>query len=114
MTVHNHATIAIDPFELSKHFSELLKNAVYGFCFKLKEHVFATHREIVELRRCSEFVRNEPNRVVHIVAPKHPKQRIFYKKTLMHLGVSCGQINLDTDTLTSADSKDVWLFVAEK
>ena len=114
MTASNYDTASISPVSETNRFSELLKSAIHGFCFNLKEHVLATHREIAVLRRCSEFLHNEPNRVVHIVAPSHHKQIEFFEKTLMHLGVSCGQINLNTGTSIAGGAKDIWLLVAEK
>jgi len=114
MTAINNFSNIIKPINDKNRFSELLKTAIYGFCFRLKEHVLATHREIAELRQCSEFLRNEPNRVVHIMAPSHHKQGDFIEKTLMHLGVSCGQINLNTDSTKTGSEQDIWLLVAER
>ena len=114
MTASNNDTASTSPVNETNRFSELLKSAIHGFCFNLKEHVLATHREIAILRRCSEFLLNEPNRVVHIVASAHYKQIEFIEKTLMHLGVSCGQINLNTATSVAVGAKDIWVLVAEK
>ena len=114
MTASNNRTATVGPLRETARFSKLLKSAIHGVCFNLKEHVLATHREIAILRRCSEFLLNEPNRVVHIVASAHHKQCEFIEKTLMHLKVSCGQINLNTSKSIANSEKDIWLFVAEK
>lgn len=114
MTALNNVPRALYPDNDKNCFSELLKTAIYGFCFSLKEQVLATHREIAELRHCSEFLHNEPNRVVHIVAPSKHKQGDFIEKTLMHLGVSCGQIKLNTDESKTDSKQDIWLLVADR
>lgn len=112
MTASNNNKPTTCSIKETNRFPELLKNAIHGVVFNLKEHVLATHREIALLRQCSEFLHNEPNRVVHIVASRHHKHRKFIEKTLMHLGVSCGQIN--TGTPMADDEKDIWLLVAER
>ena len=95
-------------------FTELVKQALYGISLNIKEKVVATQRELAVLRRCSELVRSHPERVVHIVATAQNNRRSrFVENTLLHLGVSCGQIKLDT--AGRRDTPDsVWLLIANR
>ena len=95
-------------------FTQLVKQALYGISLNIKEKVVATQRELAVLRRCSELVRSHPERVVHIVAAgQNIRRSRFVENTLLHLGVSCGQIKLDT--ASRRDTPDsVWLLIANK
>jgi len=95
-------------------FSTLAKKSVYGICLNIKKHVIATHRELAILRRCAKSLRAEPRQVVHIIAPEQQKQARFIANTLMHFGVSCGQIITNCSQQNSLAPKGVWLLVADK
>jgi len=95
-------------------FSTLAKQSIYGVCLNIKEHVMATHRELAILRRCAKSLCAEPQQVVHVVAPEQQQQARFIANTLMHFGVSCGQIVLNYSQQKTHVPKGVWLLVADK
>lgn len=95
----------------ASHFSELLKNALFGFCLNVKEHVLATHRELAILRQCSDLIHEAPNRRLCIVSSMTKNQTNFIVKTLLHLGVSCGQIEIKQTAHDSITPDGIWLFI---
>jgi len=95
-------------------FSALAKKSVYGICLNIKEHVMATHRELAILRHCAKSLCADPQQVVHVVAPQQQKQVRFIANTLMHFGVSCGQIVMNYSAQKNQVPKGVWLLVADK
>ena len=94
-------------------FTGLLRDSVYGICLKLKQHVLATHRELSILRRCADMLRDPSPRVIHVVASTNQKKTNFIVNTLLHLGVSCGQIKVSAVSVPADEVQDVWLFVTD-
>lgn len=92
-------------------FSELLKNALFGFCLNIKEHVLATHKELAILRQCSKLLHEAPDRRLCIVSSTKQNQTTFIVKTLLHLGVSCGQIEVNQTTHKSMTPDGIWLLI---
>ena len=92
-------------------FSGLVKNCVYGICLNIKKQVLATHKELKILRRCSELVSNKPGRVVYVVTSE-PQKKNFIVNTLLHHGVSCGQVRVDLLQQDECAPEGIWLFVA--
>ena len=117
--------LAVTAYEIvmkDKHNSEqdgvfkgLFRDCVYGICLKLKQHVLATHRELGILRRCAEMLRDEsPSpRMIHVVGMANPQKTNFIVNTLLHLGVSCGQIKVSAVGAPVDGAQDVWLFVTD-
>ncbi|MCG6969758.1 MAG: hypothetical protein LJE85_08340 [Gammaproteobacteria bacterium] len=93
----------------------LFRESVYGICLKLKRHVLATHQELRTLRRCAEMLHDHSQRIVHVVAATSQKKTDFVVNTLMHLGVSCGQIKISAmgAGATADESHNIWLFVTD-
>lgn len=94
--------------------SARLKDAVFGICINVQDPVVATHREIAILRRCSEFLLDKPHRMVSIVSLQKNKRSDFIHKTLLHLGVSCGQIAVDNTLPITTNKQDIWLLVSNR
>ncbi|WP_455208706.1 hypothetical protein [Kaarinaea lacus] len=95
-------------------FSQLAKNALWGFCLNIKEHVIATHQELAILRRCATLACDKPNQVIHVVSGDRTKHTKFIVNTLMHFGVSCGQINVRSGLQNEAAPDGIWLFVENR
>jgi hypothetical protein len=93
---------------------ELFKDCVYGICLNVKDHILATHRELALLRRCSDYLRDNPGRVVHIVAEEKKKHTNFIINTLLHLGVSCGQIDVAKGADVKGLPEGICLYVANQ
>ena len=91
----------------------LFRDSVYGICLKLKRHVLATHQELRTLRRCAEMLQDKSRRIVHVVAATSQKKTDFIVNTLMHLGVSCGQIKISAVGPGTDEAHNVWLFVTD-
>ena len=111
----NYAVHAVDThFTTKRSFSELARLALWGICLNLKEKVVATHSELAILRRCAELVNDKPNQVIHVISPLKTQHTNFIVKTLMHFGVSCGQISVNSTDNNSSDPEGVWLFVENR
>jgi hypothetical protein len=95
-------------------FKGLFRDCVYGICLKLKQHVLATHRELGILRRCADMLQDQSPRTIHVVATADKKKTNFIVNTLLHLGVSCGQIKVSAVNATADKNQDVWLFVTDE
>ena len=110
----NHAAYAVNTQTIARRsFSELAKKALWGIGLNVREQVVATHRELAILRRCAKLVNNEPGQVIHLISPLKTQQTNYIVKTLMHFGVSCGQINVTASASDGSDPEGVWLFVAD-
>lgn len=92
-------------------FSELAQHAIWGAQINPGKQIVATHQEIAMLRQCAEQAAGKPNRIVHVFASIHPTRVSYLVKTLMHLGVSCGNILVNAVSSTDSDPDGVWLFV---
>jgi hypothetical protein len=94
-------------------FSELTEQAVWGAQLNIDKGVIATHQELAMLRQCAEHALHNSDRVVHVISAYTQQQTFYLVKTLMHLGISCGQIivrrPLDNDNCPVG----VWLFVED-
>ena len=64
------------------------------FSFPSSTKIFTTSDELTLLRRCADSIKDQPNRSLKIVAQDCNNKIAFITKTLIHLGVSCGQINM--------------------
>jgi hypothetical protein len=109
----NAITLATDTTANEVEIQGLFRDSVYGICLKLKRHVLATHQELRTLRRCAEMLQDRSRRIVHVVAATSQKKTDFIVNTLMHLGVSCGQIKISAVAPAVAEAHNVWLFVKE-
>ncbi len=58
-------------------------------------HALFTHTDISLLRRCVNALSMAPNRYINVVSPNNDPRTRFVIKTLLHLGVSIGQISLN-------------------
>ena len=54
--------------------------------------IFTTNDELALLRLCAESIKDKPQRSLLIIAKGCKRKIAFINTTLMHLGVSCGQI----------------------
>ena len=95
-------------------FSHLAKNALWGICLNVREHVIATHQELAILRRCATVACEKPDQVIHLVSADKSKQTSFIVNTLIHFGVSCGQINVSPASINETTPKGIWLFVENR
>jgi hypothetical protein len=112
-TAYDNVMKEKDNSEQDGVFKGLFSNCVYGICLKLKQHVLATHRELSILRRCAEMLRDQSPRVIHVVATTNQQKTNFIVNTLLHLGVSCGQIKVSAVGVPVDEAQDVWLFVTD-
>jgi hypothetical protein len=111
---NENATNAIDENVNEVAIKGLLRESVYGICLKLKRHVLATHQELKTLRRCAEMLKDQSQRIVHVVAAAGQQKTDFIVNTLQHLGVSCGQIRISAVGPAADESHNIWLFVTER
>ena len=100
----NHSAPAVN-------FSHLAKSALWGICLNIKEHVIATHQELAILRRCATVACEKPNQVIHVIAANKTKHTNYIVKTLIHFGVSCGQISVQPAAQNEPTPNGIWLFV---
>ena len=92
-------------------FSELTQQAIWGAQLNMGSEVVATHQELVLLRQCAAHVLNRRDHVVHVIS-SYTQQQIYYLvRTLMHFGISCGQIIVRQTADDSSCPDGVWLFV---
>ncbi|KPJ90352.1 MAG: hypothetical protein AMJ53_13805 [Gammaproteobacteria bacterium SG8_11] len=94
-------------------FKGLFRDSVYGICLKLKRHVLATHQELSILRRCAEMLQGQSRGIIHVVYTANKQKTNFIVNTLLHLGVSCGQIKVSSVGTAEHDAENIWLFVTE-
>jgi hypothetical protein len=111
MSTTNFTTELTTKSDKTGHFSILLKNALFGFCLNIKEHVLATHKELAILRQCSKLLHEAPGRRLCIVSSTKKSQTNFIVNTLLHLGVSCGQIEVNQTVHKSMAPDGVWLLI---
>lgn len=97
----------------STSFYKLASQAVYGVCLNLKDQVVATHREFGILRRCADILASNPDQELHILSPGNMVRTRYIVKTLMHLGVSCGRINVNLVHYNRQTPNGIWLLVTE-
>lgn len=95
-------------------FKRIVRNCVYKIGIKIEEHILVTHNELAALRNCSRVISADPNRFVYVVAPAEKKQTNFIIRTLMHLGVSCGQISFIPSKPRSDRGEEILLYVANR
>ncbi|WP_455200374.1 hypothetical protein [Kaarinaea lacus] len=95
------------------YFPHLAKRALWGICLNIKEHVIATHQELAILRRCATVACEKPNQVIHVVSANKTKHTSFIVKTLIHFGVSCGQISVRPALENESTPNGIWLFVED-
>lgn len=94
-------------------FKGLFRSCIYGICLRLKQHVLATHQELSILRGCADMMREKSPRFIHVVANANKQKTKFIVNTLLHLGVSCGQIKVSTAGPNLDGNQDVWIFVTD-
>ena len=116
----NQAAYAINMFDNSKgcalsstSFSDLTQHAVWGARLSMKNKVVATHQELAMLRQCAENTLDRTNHVVHVISSNNQQQTYYLVKTLMHLGISCGQIIVRNADNENNCPDGVWLFVED-
>ncbi len=90
----------------------MVNKCLYKTNFETKDNILATYRDLVNLRQCSEYLCGKENRVVRIVSPENKKHTDFIVKTLLHLGVSCGQIAVDFYNLHAESSDCIRIIVS--
>jgi hypothetical protein len=95
-------------------FPQLAKSALWGCCLNMKEHVIATHQELAILRRCATLACGEPDQIIHVISRDKSSHTKFIVNTLMHFGVSCGQIMVRSALRNETAPEGIWLFVANR
>lgn len=60
--------------------------------FLSSKKIFTTNDELALLRLCAESIKDKPQRSLLIIAKGCQRKIAFINTTLLHLGVSCGQI----------------------
>jgi len=58
-----------------------------------QENVLVTHEHLKQLRHCAEHMQQQSGDKLYIIGTRNNPQVKFLVKTLIHLGVSCGQIH---------------------
>jgi len=110
----NHVAQTVEP---ERHLpqpslAELSSMALWGICLSTEKQIIATHRDLAILRRCAKLVMSNPGQVVHVITPAQSPHADYIATTLMHLGVSCGQIQLRSTSYDSNIPESVWLLIA--
>lgn len=103
----------IQPAKKISTFQEFARRANYGVCLNLQDHVIATHREFAILRQCANTLSEKPGQVIHIFSPGNMARTKYLVKTLMHLGVSCSQINVDLLNYNENTPNGMWLLITD-
>lgn len=60
--------------------------------FPSSKHTLTNQDELALLRQCANSIKDHPQRSLKIIARGYQQKIAFIYKTLIHLGVSCGQI----------------------
>lgn len=114
----NQAAYAINLFDNTRgctlstaSFSDLTQHAVWGARLNMENKVVATHQELAMLRQCAKHTLDKSNHVVHLITSNNQQQTYYLVKTLMHLGISCGQIIVRTPDAENDCPGGIWLFV---
>lgn len=102
------------PIRLRDLFRTFAKQYRYGVYLNLQKHVCVTHRELAILRRYAELVRTMPNLVIHVYAAANRKKGNFIVDSLIHLGVSIGQVCMKPTDPDEPQLTGVWLLVAQR
>lgn len=97
----------------SASFSELTQQAVWGTHLNTSNQVIATHQELAMLRQCASQALQTPNHVVHVISSRNQQRTNYLVKTLIHLGISCGNIIVSGTTEMDDNPNGVWIFVEE-
>lgn len=113
--MNNAARVIDTSFDAPGHnFSDLANMALWGVCLTFKRKVVATHYELAILRRCAKLVNSKPGQLVHVISPSQTPHTDYIVTTLMHFGVSCGQIDVRTTRGTENDPQGIWLLVGKQ
>ena len=94
-------------------FSELIQNALWGAQLNMGKQVIANHQALAMMRQCASHALNKPQHVVHVIS-SYTQQQIYYLiKTLLHFGISCGQIIVRRPDDDIDCPEGLWLFVED-
>ena len=93
------------------NFSKLTQQAIWGAQINLSDQIIATHQELAMLRQCASQALDKPNHVVHVIASPNKRRVNYLVKTLLHLGVSCGNIIVSQTSERDGDPEGIWIFV---
>lgn len=74
-------------------FEQIKKNARAQLLLGTQENVLVTHEHLKQLRQCAEHMQQAGGDKLYIIGSRNNPQVKFLVKTLIHLGVSCGQIH---------------------
>lgn len=94
-------------------FSELTQQATWGTRLNTSKQVIATHQELAILRKCASQALQTPNHVIHVISSRNQQRISYLVKTLMHLGISCGNIIVSGTSEVDDNPNGVWIFVEE-
>lgn len=94
-------------------FSELTQHAIWGAQLNMGNQVVATHQELAMLRQCAAHAPNRHDHVVHVISSYTQKQIYYLVKTLLHFGISCGQIIVRRPGEDNDYPDGLWLFVED-
>lgn len=72
---------------------QMKKNALAHVVLGTQENVLVTHEHLKQLRVCAEQMQQAGDEKLYIMGSRNNPQVKFLVKTLIHLGVSCGQIH---------------------
>ena len=94
-------------------FSELIQNALWGAQLNMGKQVIANHQALAMMRQCASHALNKPQHMVHVIS-SYTQQQIYYLiKTLLHFGISCGQIIVHRADDNIGCPEGLWLFVED-
>lgn len=102
------------PVRLRDLFRSVAQQYRYGIYLNLQKHICMTHRELAVLRRYAELVSKMPNLVIHVYAAADRKKGSYIVDSLIHLGVSIGQVCIKPTDPDEAQLTGVWLLVAQR
>ena len=112
--VHTPLAKQPTPVRLRDLFRTFAKQYRYGVYLNLQKNVCVTHRELAILRRYAELVSAMPNLVIHVYAAANRKKGNFIVDSLIHLGVSIGQVSIKPTDPDEPLLTGVWLLVAQR
>lgn len=90
---------------------QLKSKAFYNVALGIKDNVLVTHEQLFELRQCVDQAIARKNYQLYIVAQRQLPQVKFLVKTLIHLGISCGQIEC---LYSQSEAAGLAIFLLEK
>ena len=104
-------TSSQDTMQQGSSITQSNSNEKFKIYLTIKDKVLITHTELTLLCRCAQLLRSKPQGMLYISASSSKKHLDYIRKTLIHFGVSCGQINITIDKQSHSLQQGIWLKV---